>query len=59
MVAKKLQDIPFGVLRPTLIYGGGGVYSIGGYELNSNLSKFISDKMFFFDYKFKAWYLKY
>lgn len=34
---KRLQDIPFSVISPTLVYGDNVIYSIGGYEVTPNL----------------------
>lgn len=51
----KLEDIPGPIISPTLIYGDGVVYSIGGYIVTENLSKVATDKVFQYNIKQKQW----
>jgi hypothetical protein len=42
-----------------LLFGDGVVYSIGGYEVQDNLSKKATDKAYYLNLKTKQWYYYY
>lgn len=46
LIATKLLEIPAPILSPTMLYSHGFVYFFGGYKLNRNGSKSVSNKCF-------------
>ncbi|EGR29407.1 kelch motif family protein, putative [Ichthyophthirius multifiliis] len=52
---RKLKDIPFACLSPTLLWLNGWVYCIGGYEIQFDGSKHINKKAFRYSIKENDW----
>lgn len=50
---KRLPDIPAPILSPSLLYAEGKIYVIGGYELEENSHKKITEKCFVYTIKTK------
>lgn len=54
---KRLPDIPYPVLSPSMLFADNKVYIIGGYEIKSNVYKEITNRCFCLNLKTKLWYV--